>query len=161
MDRYEVYTDGASARNGKSDCAGGWGFILLKDGKEIARDSGYEKPSSNQRMELTGAIKACQNLEQLIKDYSGFTEIIVNSDSAYLINCFQKKWYQNWQNNGWLNSAKQPVANKDLWEQLIPFFGMANIKWNKVKGHSGNVWNDEVDKLAVAAKFEGDAAIKM
>jgi ribonuclease HI len=152
LKNYEVWTDGASSNNGKPNCLGGWGFIILEDGAECARGSGAEFPSSNQRMELIAAI---MGLTELMKRADGFTPITLYSDSAYLINCYKQNWWRNWLNNGWVNSKREPVANRDLWEKLIPFFQMANIRWEKVKGHCGVHWNEEVDKLAVCAKIGG------
>lgn len=77
----------------------------------------------------------------------------IYSDSAYIINCITQKWYKKWQTNGWRNSKKEPVANRELWERLIPYFENPRFSFEKVKGHSGEKdWNDYVDRLAVEAK---------
>jgi len=73
------------------------------------------------------------------------------SDSTYVINCFQKKWYVNWQRNGWKNASKQPVANQDLWKPMVELYDPKLHTFRWVKGHSGNRMNDLVDLLAVAA----------
>jgi ribonuclease HI len=80
-------------------------------------------------------------------------EIVVYSDSAYVINCYKQKWYKKWQVNGWINSKKQPVANKELWEQLIPYFENPFFSFEKVAGHADNKYNNLVDEMAVKAKF--------
>ena len=77
--------------------------------------------------------------------------VVVYTDSAYLHNCYQQKWYVNWQKNGWKNAKKQPVANQDLWKMLIPYFETFGIDFVKVKGHAGNQWNEYVDDLAQTA----------
>lgn len=154
--KYEIWTDGASARNGKPDCAGGWAFIVLCDGKEVHRGSGYEKPSSNQRMELTAAI---EGVKSVFASVGPFDAVTIYSDSAYLINCKNQNWWRNWMMNGWKNAKQQPVANQDLWELLVPYFQMSNVEWVKVKGHNGVALNEEVDKMAVAAKIKGDKEI--
>ena len=88
-----------------------------------------------------------------------FARVKIYSDSAYLVNCWKQNWWRGWQANGWKNSKKEPVANPDLWMGLIPFFEKAPNGYDfvKVKGHAGNETvhgqcNDDVDKLAVAAK---------
>lgn len=89
--------------------------------------------------------------------------LIIVSDSTYVVNCFNKKWYVNWQRNGWKNSQKQPVANQDLWKPMVALYDPKIHTFEWVKGHSGNRMNDLVDQLAVAASkgpFDvvGDAA---
>lgn len=116
----------------------------------IAQESGGEKGTTNQRMELTAALKACQEIERM----DAFARVKIYSDSAYLINCWKQHWWRAWQANGWKNSKKQPVANPDLWRELIPFFEKTPNGYDfiKVKGHAGNFWNEEVDRMAVRAK---------
>ena len=153
---YEVYTDGATSKNGAKDAPGGWAYVIIKEGKIIKSDSGGEKGTTNQRMELTAALRACEVIEEL----DSFATVRIYSDSAYLINCYKQNWWKNWRSNGWKNSKKEPVANQDLWEGIIPFFMKApGYDFIKVKGHAGNetvhsYWNDYVDKMAVHAKEE-------
>ena len=78
--------------------------------------------------------------------------LTIVTDSAYIHNCYSQKWYIKWRQNGWVNSKKEPVANKDLWEQIIPYFDNPNFKFEKTKGHADDTRNNYVDKLAVAAK---------
>lgn len=152
---YEVYTDGATSGNGKADAPGGWAYVILRDGAVVSQNSGGEKGTTNQRMELTAALKACEEIEAM----DSFATVKLYSDSAYLINCYKQNWWKNWRANGWRNSKKEPVANQDLWEKLIRYFMMApGYDFIKVKGHAGNdtkaaYWNDVVDKMAVQAKF--------
>ena len=146
---YEIYTDGATSGNGKADAPGGWAYIIIKDGRIVSQNSGAEVGTTNQRMELTAALKACQEIEAL----DGFATVKLYSDSAYLINCYRQNWWKSWRCNGWRNSKKEPVANQDLWGKLIFFFMKApGYDFIKIKGHAGNFWNEEVDKLAVRAK---------
>ena len=148
---YEVYTDGATSGNGKVDAPGGWAYVVLKGGEIILADSGSEIGTTNQRMELTAAYKACQVIDAL----APLADVTLYSDSAYFINCYKQGWWKAWEANGWKNSKKQPVANQDLWEKLIPFFKKApGYKFIKVTGHAGNKYNEIVDKMAVAAKEE-------
>ena len=111
-------------------------------------DAQAEVGTTNQRMELAAALNALKVVWPMCEV---FDDIEICTDSAYLHNCVTQKWYVNWQSNGWKNSKKQPVANQDLWEQLVPYFEMPNIKFTKVKGHADNVWNNYVDDLAQTA----------
>ena len=73
------------------------------------------------------------------------------TDSAYVMNCFRDRWHERWERRGWLNSGRQPVANRDLWERLIAETRRHEVIWNKVRGHSGDPLNERVDRLARAA----------
>lgn len=138
---YEVYTDGACSNNqGSGGQPGGWGVVFL-DGRQF---SGYDKSTTNNRMELTAAIEALKNtpIESEVKLYS---------DSAYLINAFLQNWLINWKKNGWKTVKGRPVENQDLWLLLIKLESERKVNWIKVKGHSDNKWNNLADKLAVEA----------
>jgi len=136
-----VYCDGACSGNQYSTNKGGWGAIIQYNErhKEIY---GGERNTTNQRMEITACVKA---LESIGPSYS---DIDVYSDSAYLVNCINKKWYVNWQQNGWKNYKKQPVENKDLWEKLLVLLSQKRVTFTKVSGHSGLELNELADKLA-------------
>lgn len=146
---FKIYTDGATSKNGDANAYGGYAFIIVKDDKIIARHSASEKNTTNNRCELKALISAC---EKFIADWPQ-EEVIVFTDSQYCKECCKKKWYQKWMTNGWMNSKKQPVANQDLWEQLIPFFENPNFDFQRVPGHAGDYFNEIVDKMAVAAKY--------
>ena len=107
---YEVYTDGATSGNGKADAPGGWAYVILKDGCLVSQNSGGEKGTTNQRMELTAALEACKEIEAM----DGFATVKLYSDSAYLINCFKQNWWKAWRANGWKNS-KGILGKKDVW----------------------------------------------
>jgi ribonuclease HI len=148
---YEIFCDGATSGNGKADAPGGWAYVILSDGIPMLSDSGGERGTTNQRMELTAALRACEAIEAI----DPFATVKLYSDSAYLIRCFKENWWKNWRANGWKNSKKEPVANQDLWEKLIYFFMKApGYEFVKVKGHAGNEYNEIVDKMAVHAKEE-------
>ena len=140
MKEVTIYTDGACSGN---PGPGGWGAILEFKGieKEL---SGYEAVTTNNRMELTAALKALTLLKEPC-------QVTLYSDSAYLVNGFLQKWVVNWEKNGWRNSKKEPVLNADLWRGLIAEAKRHRIKWVKVKGHSDNVNNNRCDKLATDA----------
>lgn len=146
----EIYTDGSTFNNGQKDAVGGWGAIILENGQIIQKLQGYEKSTTNQRMELTAAISALEFLKLQLNEKLNFEKVILYSDSAYLINCKNQEWYISWQYNGWVNSKKQPVANPTYWKKLIPFFEMKNISFKKVKAHAGNNYNELVDEMARA-----------
>ena len=136
----DIYTDGACSGN---PGPGGWAAILIAYGveKEI---SGASPATTNNRMELTAAIMGLRQLK-------GPCRLNLYSDSAYLINAFLQGWLSSWKRNGWKNSAKQPVSNKDLWEELDKMSEIHRITWCKVKGHSDNAYNNRCDAMAVSA----------
>jgi ribonuclease HI len=138
MKEITIYTDGACSGN---PGPGGWGAVLIhKDNiKEI---SGGELTTTNQRMELTAVAEALKALK--VKDW----DVTIYSDSAYFVNAVNNNWLENWQINGWKNSRKEPVANQDLWIEIINLMRLNRVKVKKVKGHSGNQWNERCDQLA-------------
>lgn len=139
----EIYCDGA---NSMKYNAGGWASVI-KYRDNIIEISGALKNTTNQRMEMISCI---QGLEY-VKKYELENNLIeVYSDSAYLINCMIKYWWKTWIKNGWINSKKESVANRDLWEHLIFLNNGLNINFIKIKGHSGNKYNERANKLAKA-----------
>ena len=137
MKKVIIYTDGACSGN---PGPGGWGCVLFY-GAHQKELSGAEEHTTNQRMELQAAVEALAALKESC-------QVALYSDSAYLINAFKQNWLVNWQNNGWKNSKKQPVENQDLWQQLLKAAEKHAIEWHKVKGHSGNEYNERCDVLA-------------
>ena len=128
MKTVNIYTDGACAGNQNESNVGGWGCVLEFNGhkKEL---HGGETDTTNNRMELTALIEA---LSALTEDRL-FLRIF--SDSSYLVNCFRNKWYVSWQKNGWKNSKKQPVENRELWEILLGLLENNKAEFFLVKGH--------------------------
>lgn len=149
----KIYTDGSCRGNGKKKSVGANAFVILdEEEKVIAEWAGAERNTTNNRMEMKAIINAISELEEY--SYSAqvkIDKISIYTDSAYIHNCMKQKWYINWQKNNWLNSKKEPVKNKDLWEVLIPYFTNEKITFNKVKGHADNKWNNYVDELAQSA----------
>lgn len=137
MKQVEIYTDGACTNN---PGPGGWGVVLLYNGHKREL-SGFTPHTTNQQMELLAAIKALEALSEPC-------QVNLYSDSAYLVNAFNQKWLVSWQRNGWMNSKKQPVSNRQLWERLWELSRIHDIKWLKVKGHSDNHYNNRCDELA-------------
>ena len=137
MKKVDIYTDGACSGN---PGPGGWGAILIYNDieKEI---SGFCKESTNNRMELTAAIEALERLK------TG-CEVNLYTDSAYLVNAFNKGWIYAWLRNGWKTANKKPVENQDLWNMIINLGKEHKVTYIKVKGHSDNPYNNRCDKLA-------------
>ena len=135
--RTVIYTDGACSGN---PGPGGWAWVV--PGGRYR--SGAERHTTNQRMELAAALDAVRTVE-------GPLEIV--SDSTYVVNCFRNGWWEGWLNRNWMNSKKQPVANRDLWEPLIEIYRAGRISFRWVKGHGGDKWNDAADRLAVEASL--------
>ena len=141
-----IYTDGACSGN---PGPGGSSFIAVEDNKEIYHWSMPIPEATNNMCELLAIVEACR----WPKEVYPLEKITIRTDSDYCHNCWAQTWYENWLRNGWKNSKKEPVANKQLWQQLIPFFEDERFSFEKVKGHTGaKDWNDEVDKLAVEAR---------
>ncbi|NLC26469.1 MAG: ribonuclease HI [Fastidiosipila sp.] len=134
----EIYTDGACSGN---PGPGGWAAILCYRGveKEI---SGFEKHTTNNRMELTAALMGLRALKRPCR-------VRLYSDSAYLVSAFNEKWLDNWLRNSWKNAAGTAVSNIDLWKELLKENDRHQITWIKVKGHSNHKMNDRVDQMAV------------
>ena len=149
-----IYTDGAASNNGYDNAIGGYGWVIELPNEKPIVYGGTVNNATNNQMELTAMISALSFVQGQIdsdRKYSN-QEIFVYTDSAYIVNCYTQKWYINWEKNGWVNSKKQPVANKELWENLIPFFNRPNIHIVKVKGHANIPGNLIADKVAVAAR---------
>ena len=135
-----IYTDGACSGN---PVPGRWGCILIA-GKVEKEMSGGAELTTNNRMELMAVIKGLSALTRPCK-------VTLYSDSAYVVNAFAQHWLDNWIRNGWVNSAKAEVANKDLWQELLKLNDIHEIEFVKVKGHADNEYNNRCDALAVAA----------
>jgi ribonuclease HI len=135
-DAVHVYTDGACSGN---PGPGGWAWAA-DDGREGA---GGTADTTNQRMELTAVLEALRAIDG---------PVVVHSDSTYVVNCYNDRWYEGWLARNWRNTQRKPVANRDLWEPLVAIFQRRRDElffvW--VKGHSGVPMNDYVDQLAVA-----------
>ncbi len=141
-----IYSDG-SAR-GNPDGPGGYGAVIqYTDSKgqlhEKELSEGFN-PTSNNRMELLGAITALEALNRPC-------EVDLYSDSSYLINAFEKGWLKSWQRNGWKTASKARVKNQDLWKRMLEAASRHQITWHWVKGHAGQEMNERCDRLATTA----------
>jgi len=134
----EVWTDGACSGN---PGPGGWGAILSYKGKEREL-SGGEALTTNNRMELMGAISA---LETLTRPCT----VALHTDSQYLRQGITS-WIHGWKKNGWKTADKKPVKNEELWKRLEAALKQHKIEWKWVKGHAGDEMNERADALARA-----------
>ena len=137
MEEVIIYKDGACSGN---PGPGGWGSILMYKGnkKEI---SGGKEDTTNNVMELTAVIEGLKLLKFPCK-------VKLYSDSAYVVNSFTQKWIYGWLKNGWVNSSKEPVKNKELWQELYNLTKVHEVEFIKVKGHADNEYNNRCDELA-------------
>lgn len=140
MKEIMIYTDGACSGN---PGPGGWGCVLLY-GEHRKEMSGGERATTNNRMELTAAIKALEALNTPCR-------VDLYSDSAYLVNAFEQGWLNNWKKRGWIKSDKKPVENTDLWKRILELCEVHAVTWHKVKGHASNKENNRCDELATTA----------
>lgn len=149
----EAYTDGSAKNNGKKNAVGGWAFVVVVNGEIVYADHFYNfAEPTNQKMELHAALTACSYLDLR---FTSFDSFIIYSDSAYLVNCVNQKWYEKWLENGWKNSKGEDVSNKAYWVDLIKYFDDPRFTFEKVKGHSDCEYNNIVDELAQSAAEEG------
>ena len=137
MDNIILYTDGACSGN---PGLGGWGAVLIFNGieKEL---SGANPNTTNNVMEITAVIEGLKALKRPCN-------VNIYSDSAYVVNCFEKDWINNWIKNNWVNSKKEPIKNKELWLELYDLTKIHKVTFNKVKGHSNVKYNNRCDELA-------------
>ncbi len=140
MDKVTIYTDGACSGN---PGPGGWGAILMyKDNKKEI--SGGKKDTTNNIMELTAVVEALKMLKHPC-------EVDLYSDSAYVVNGFDKGWIYAWVKNDWKTADKKPVKNKEIWQELYELTKIHKVNFIKVKGHSDNEYNNRCDTLATTA----------
>ena len=142
----KIYTDGACVGN---PGPGGWAAIIFVENKKKELFGG-EKLTTNNRMELTAAIKGLEYCDSQEEKQLSFKEIKIYTDSLYLKDGITN-WINNWKKNNWKTSDKKNVKNVDLWKKLKDLIKNSEIEWNWIKGHSQNPMNDLADKLAKKA----------
>lgn len=140
LPRVIIYTDGACSGN---PGPGGWAAVIIGEGEKtiIKEISGGEAHTTNQRMELRAAVEALAALTEP-------NRVRLHSDSAYLVNAFNRGWIARWLRSGWRTAANKPVQNRDIWESLVDLAEGHKVEWVKVKGHSNDFYNDRCDELA-------------
>ena len=139
MKRVEIFTDGACKGN---PGPGGWG-VLLRMGRHEKELAGAEPQTTNNRMELTAAIRGLQALTEPC-------EVTLATDSRYVMDGMTK-WLDGWKRKGWVNAAKKPVMNADLWRELEAAAAPHKVRWVWVRGHAGHPENERADRLASEA----------
>lgn len=138
MKKVEIFTDGACSGN---PGPGGWGAILRYNGVEKEL-SGGERQTTNNRMELCAVLNALSVLKEPC-------DVVLTSDSKYVIDSVSKGWVYSWQKKGWKKSDGKPALNVDLWERLLPLLETHNVTFVWIKGHAGHPENERCDALAV------------
>jgi ribonuclease HI len=136
----EIWADGACSGN---PGPGGWGAVL-RLGDRVRELSGGDPQTTNNRMELTAVLEGLRALTRPV-------DVVIHVDSSYVERAFTQGWLEGWRRNGWRTAGKQPVKNRDLWEQLATEVERHRVTWKRVKGHSGVELNERADALAVAA----------
>ncbi len=145
METTKIYTDGACSGNQSQDNLGGWGAVL--EYKEHSKELfGGEANTTNNRMEMTALINALKAIKK------PNLRLDIFSDSSYLVECFRQRWYERWEMNGWMNTKKKPVENRDLWEELLGLLKGHSISFYRVKGHV-NLTHPKTDTQALYAQF--------
>ncbi len=139
LPRVTIYTDGACRGN---PGPGGWG-ALLSSGEHEKTLNGFERQTTNNRMELTAAIMALRELKRPCR-------VALHTDSQYLRKGITE-WIHGWRKRGWKTAARQPVKNAELWQELLIESQRHQMEWHWVKGHSGHPGNERADALANAA----------
>ena len=139
MKAVSMYTDGACSGN---PGPGGWAAILRYGDREKVL-SGGEENTTNNRMELTAAIRGLKALREPC-------EVHLYSDSRYLVDAVEKGWARGWQSRGWMRTKKEPAKNPELWKELMELLGRHRVELHWVKGHADDPMNARCDALAVA-----------
>ncbi len=139
MKHVDIYTDGACRGN---PGPGGWGAILVYNGREKEL-AGGEAKTTNNRMELTAVISALAALKEPC-------EITLTSDSKYVVDGITKGWAESWKQRGWIKGDKTPALNPDLWDALLSELARHKVEFVWVRGHAGHPYNERCDELATA-----------
>jgi len=140
MKRVEIFTDGSCTGN---PGPGGYGAILRYKGTVKALSAGFADTTNN-RMELMGVIAALECLKEPC-------EVVVTTDSQYVVNGIEKGWAIKWKANGWMRNQKEKAQNSDLWDRLLNAMARHKVTFKWIRGHSGHEENERCDRLAAAA----------
>lgn len=141
-----IYSDGGCAGNQSEENLGGWGAIL-EFGEHTKELYGSMPNTTNNRMELTAVI---ESLKALTRDN---LTVEVFTDSSYVANCFNQRWYVGWEKRGWINSQKKPVENRDLWEELLSLVRRHHVTFYRAMGHI-NLTSPNTNLKKHYAKFQ-------
>lgn len=138
-----IFCDGGCKPN---PGAGAWAAIL-RCGKIEKELTGGESETTNNRMELTAVTRALEALKFPC-------DVLIVTDSEYLANAFRQGWIVKWKKNGWKTSTKQPVKNKELWEELDELISKHHVTWEWTRGHAGHAENERCDELATETRMK-------
>ncbi len=144
----ELWTDGATSKNGSKNAIGGWAYVLVRDGEILFKGHGAEFGTTNNRCEYLAMINGLKHLEEMDMIHE---TINCYSDSALLINTLNT-WIHDWKKNNWTKKSKGEIKNLDLVKALYPYTQKDNIVFSKVAGHAGVAFNEMCDKLAVFSR---------
>jgi len=147
FDTVTIYTDGSCHGN---PGPGGYAAVALDGGGRVEISGGYRRTTNN-RMEIMGALAALESLK-------GARRVLVNSDSAYLVNAMNGRWPQAWRKNGWRRRGNQPALNPDLWKRMLALCETHRVTFKHVRAHRDNQENNRCDALANAAASRSDLA---
>jgi ribonuclease HI len=148
MKNVELYTDGACRHN---PGPGGYGVVLIYDSHRKELSGGFRKTTNN-RMEILAAIVGIEALKESCN-------VILFSDSQYLVDSIEKGWALRWQANGWKRNNREKAINPDLWERLLELCKIHKVRFQWVRGHAGHRENERCDELATAAAQGSDLGI--
>ena len=148
MKKVTIYTDGGCSPN---PGPGGYGIVLIY-GEQRRELSGGYRNTTNNRMELTAAIRGLQALKEPCA-------VTLFSDSQYVVNGITKGWARKWKSNGWIKSDKRPAENIDLWEDLLNLCETHTVRFEWIRGHNGHAENECCDRLAGDASRRQDLPI--
>lgn len=139
LKKIEMFTDGACSGN---PGPGGYG-VIIRYGDNEKELKGGAKNTTNNRMELTAVIEGLKALNEPC-------EVILQTDSKYVVDSINKGWVYNWKKNHWIKSDKKKALNVDLWEELLKLLEIHKVEFNWIKGHNGHIENEQCDRLAVS-----------
>lgn len=149
----KIYTDGGSRIRNRETPIASCASVILREGQEPHIVTEAFNNCTNNEMELLGVIIGLSELKLTDEP------VEVYSDSAYVVNCFKDRWYDNWRANNWTAYNGKPVKNQDLWKVLLEYYERMNISFIKVKGHSDDYYNNLADKAVNDAMDEIDIKI--
>ena len=140
-----IYTDGACSGN---PGPGGYGVVMIFNGHRKEMSGGF-KNTTNNRMELMGVVVGLESLKEKC-------QVVVVSDSKYVVDAVEKGWLKKWRSNGWMRTKSEEAKNADLWKRIWTLMENHEVRFKWVKGHSTNPENEVCDKLAVAETKKPD-----
>ena len=143
--RIIIYSDGGSINN---PGPGGYGVVIIDDGKRSELSGGF-RLTTNNRMELTGAIRGLAGFENPVK-------VLLRTDSQYVVKGIMEGWAKKWRKNGWMRTRNEPAENYDLWKKLLELTEKHDVIFEWVKGHAGHDENERCDELARAMSARKD-----